>query len=83
LTEAGEYSTVGRYREPDKDDIATMEASLSRAGLSGWLAIMGGSAHDKTPPQLVMVRPLCNPRTSFDAAVQAFLRRRHAAAPTN
>jgi hypothetical protein len=36
---------------------------------------MSRSAHARTAPELVMVRPLRDPRTSFEEAVQAFRRR--------
>ena len=75
LTESGEYSTLGRHREPDKEDIAAAETALARAGLAGWLAVMSHSMYSNTTPELVMVRPLCEPSTSFDQAVEAFRRR--------
>jgi hypothetical protein len=76
LAETGEYTAVGRAREPDEDDIARAEAALARTGQSGWLVVMGGSAYSRREPDLVMVRPLRNPTSSFDAAVQAFRRRK-------
>jgi hypothetical protein len=75
LAETGEYSTLGRHREPDADDIAAAEAALARVGRAGWIAVMSHSVHAKTSPELVMVRPLCKPSTSFEAAVQAFRRK--------
>jgi hypothetical protein len=75
LAETGEYSTLGRHREPDQDDIASAEAALAQAGRAGWVAVMSHSAHARTAPELVMVRPLRDPRTSFEEAVQAFRRR--------
>lgn len=58
LTESGEYSTLGRHREPSEDDIAAAESALARAGQSGWLAVMSHSAHYRGTPELVMVRLL-------------------------
>lgn len=75
LAESGEYSILGRHREPDADDIAAAEAALAQAGRAGWLAVMSHSAHARTAPELVMVRPLRDPRTPFEDAVQAFRRR--------
>lgn len=75
LSETGEYSIIGRHREPEEADIAAAELALAQAGVSGWIAVMGGSAESKTLPDLVMVRPLREPRSTFEAAVQAF--RRH------
>ncbi len=75
LTESGEYSTLGRHREPSEEDIIAAESSLVRAGRSGWLAIMSHSVHTLVPPELLMVRPLCNPQTAFVDAVQAFHKR--------
>ena len=75
LTESGEYSTLGRHREPGTEDIAAAETSLTRAGLAGWIAVMSDSTYSRTMPELVMVRPLCGPCASFDAAVEAFRRK--------
>lgn len=75
LAETGEYSTLGRHREPDEADIAAAEAALAGAGRAGWIAVMSHSAQERTKPELVMVRPLRHPGTSFDDAVQAFNRR--------
>jgi hypothetical protein len=72
LTESGEYSTLGRHREPSEDDIAAAESALARAGRSGWLAVMSHSVHSRAIPELVMVRPLGDPQTAFGDAVQAF-----------
>lgn len=72
LTEAGDYSIFGRHREPDESDIARVEMELERLGLAGWIAIMSHSAHARTPPELLMVRPLRAPRTPFEDAVRAF-----------
>jgi hypothetical protein len=75
LAESGEYSTLGRHREPDVNDLAAVEAALARVGQAGWLAVMSHSTHTRTVPEVVMVRPLRDPRTSFEAAVAAFRRR--------
>jgi hypothetical protein len=75
ICETGEYSTLGRHREPDEDEIKAAEIALVRAGRSGWLAIMSHSAHSRSTPELLMVRPLCTPSGTFDAAVDAFRRR--------
>jgi hypothetical protein len=76
LAETGEYSILGRHREPGEEDIVAAETALARAGRSGWLAVMSHSAHSRVVPEFVMVRPLRDPQTSFADAVQAF--RRHA-----
>ena len=72
LAETGEYSTLGRHREPDDDDIAAAETALARSGRSGWLVVMSHSVHSRTAPELMMVRPLRDPQTPFADAVQAF-----------
>jgi len=72
LAETGDVSTIGRHREPDEADIAAAEAALEQVGGSGWLAVMSHSAHAHTIPELVMVRPLRDPRTTFEDAVKAF-----------
>ncbi len=76
LAESGEYSTLGRYREPDEESIAAAEAALASAGRSGWIAVMSHSIHERgKTPELVMVRPLRDPTTPFTDAVRAFHRR--------
>lgn len=76
LVESGEYSTLGRYREPDPNEINAAEIALARAGLAGWLAVMSNSTYDQSVPDFMMVRPLQHPETSFEDAVQAY-RDRH------
>ncbi len=66
--------TLGRRREPDEEDIAAVEAALAKAGRAGWIAVMSHSVHDRIMPELMMVRPLREPGTSFADAVQAFRR---------
>ena len=75
LTETGELSTLGRHRAPTEDDIAAAEAALDRTTQAGWLAVMSHSVHSRSTPELVMVRPLREPRTTFDDAVHAFRKR--------
>jgi len=75
LVETGEYSSLSRYREPDDEDMAAAEKALIQAARAGWLAVMSHSAYESTVPELMMVRPLCNPKTPFEDAVQAFRRR--------
>ena len=75
LAETGEYSILGRHREPGEEDITAAEAALAGVGRSGWLAVMSHSAHSRVAPELVMVRPLRDPETPFAEAVQAFLNR--------
>jgi hypothetical protein len=72
---SGEYSTLGRHRQPDEEDIAAAEAALAKVGRAGWIAVMSHSVHERTMPELLMVRPLRDPGTSFADAVQAFRRR--------
>lgn len=76
LVESGDYSILGRHREPAAADIERAENALGSAGLAGWLAVMSHSEHARTPPEFVMVRPLRNPQIGFEEAVAAF-RRRH------
>jgi hypothetical protein len=71
LAESGEYSTLGRHREPAQEDITAAEAALASAGRSGWLAIMSHSIHATTFPEFVMVRALREPTIPFADAVKA------------
>ncbi len=75
LTEAGEYSIIGRYREPGPDEISAAEDALSRAGRRGWIAIMSQSEHSGGSPEFLPVRSLLAPIVSFEDAVRAFLAR--------
>lgn len=72
IAESGEYSIIGRHREPAEDDIIAAESALARIGRAGWLAIMSQSAYSCTRPEFLMVRPLGNPGTSFNKAIEAF-----------
>jgi hypothetical protein len=81
LAETGEYSSLSRYREPDADDVAAAEKGLLQAARSGWLAVMSHSVYEATTPELIMVRPLCNPnifrgrRSSLSTAIEGWARR--------
>ncbi len=72
LVDTGDYSSLSRYREPDAEDIARAEEALRQASKAGWLAVMSHSAYEATIPELVMVRPLCDPEIPFNEAVQLF-----------
>ena len=72
LTETGEYSTLGRHREPSEEDIAAAEVALARVGQTGWLAVMSHSVHARAVPELIMVRALRDPKIPFEDAVRAF-----------
>ncbi len=72
LVDTGDYSSLSRHREPDAEDIARAEEALRQVSKAGWLAVMSHSAYEATIPELVMVRPLCDPEISFDEAVQLF-----------
>ena len=75
LTETGEYSTLGRHRDPSEEDIAAAEVALARVGRSGWIAVMSHSMHTRAKQEFVMVRPLRDPKTPFDEAVHALHKR--------
>ena len=71
LVEDGRFSTLGRARDPSEDEIRRAEEALREQGLSGWLAVMSGSAYGETMPLFVEVRPLADPSTIFTDAVAA------------
>ncbi len=75
LVDNGEYSSLSRHREPDAHDIAAAEKALQQASRSGWLAVMSYSAYEAATPELMMVRPLCDPKIPFEEAIQAFRQR--------
>jgi len=80
LGEDGRYVTLGRATDPSEEEICRAESSLRRQGLAGWLAIMAGSPHSARTPSLLMVRPLADPKGTFDAAAEAFRAARATAA---
>ena len=71
LVEDGRYSTLSRARDPDEDEIARAADGLARQGLSGWLAVMSGSAHADEMPTFLEVRQLGAPKVKFQDAVLA------------
>lgn len=75
LVENGEYSSLSRYREPDDEDFAIVQAALEKAGKAGWIAVMSHSTYEATVPEVVMVKPVRETSTPFEDAVAAFRRR--------
>ncbi len=75
LVDNGEFSNLSRHREPDGDDIEAVEKALRQSSRSGWLAVMSHSVYEAATPELLMVRPLCDPKIAFDEAVQSFQQR--------
>ncbi len=67
-----DYSSLSRHREPDAEDIAGAEEALREASEARLLAVMSHSAYEATIPELVIVRPLCDPEIPFNEAVQQF-----------
>jgi hypothetical protein len=80
LGEDGRFVTLGRATDPSEGEIANAEAALRAQGLAGWLAIMDGSPYATKMPTLLMVRPLAEPKGTFDAAAEAFRTTRGCAA---
>lgn len=72
LGEDGRFVTLGRATDPSEGEIARAEESLHAQGLAGWLAVMSGSPYATRLPTLLMVRPLADPKETFDAAAEAF-----------
>jgi hypothetical protein len=79
LAEEGSHSWLGRYSDPDEDDIGLAEASLRRAGLGGWIAVSEGDYWSSSPMTVLQVRTLAVPKATFADAVKAFLLRRQGA----
>jgi len=75
LAQDGRYSSVGRQREPDAEDIARIEEGLRQAGVGGWLAVISQSAYAPGVPEVVEVRPLGEPAGAFEDAKQVLLSR--------
>lgn len=69
LCEDGRFSTLGRARDPSKEDVENAEVGLKAQGLAGWLAVMSGSQYATNVPSFIEVRPLACPTTEFSDAV--------------
>ncbi|MCW8087543.1 hypothetical protein [Sabulicella glaciei] len=74
LVTDGRFMLLGRDADPSDERIEDLEGSLSERGLAGWLLIMEGEPTDGTKPRLMQVRSLAEPKTSFDSAVDAFVK---------
>ncbi len=73
LSTDGRHGSVGRYTDPSEEEIADLEKGLVTQGLAGWLAVSEGDYHAKRGRMnLMMVRPLGNPETPFEDAVEAY-----------
>jgi hypothetical protein len=75
LLDNGGYSGLSRHREPDADDISAVEKALLQASRLGWLEVMSHIVYEGAIPELLMVRPLCDPKVPFDVAVRSFQQR--------
>ncbi|GIX10387.1 hypothetical protein [Elioraea sp.] len=83
LGEDGRHVTLGRHTDPTDAEIAAVQGALAAQGLGGWLAIMEGDYFGRrSPPALLMVRPLGSPAERFEAAVEAFETTRQQSFPT-
>lgn len=67
----GRYVTLGRHSDPSEEEILAAEKALLSQELSGWLAIMEGNPWVGKAPELLEVRPLASPTTTFAAAAAA------------
>lgn len=67
----GRYVTLGRNSDPSEEEILATEKALLSQELSGWLAIMEGNPWVGLAPELLEVRPLASPTTTFAAAAAA------------
>lgn len=73
VAEDGRYSTMGRASNPTDAEVEEAEDALRRQGLSGWLAVMSGSAYGSKVPSLMAVRPLASPTKRWEDASAACL----------
>lgn len=80
VTSDGRYVSLGRHSDPSEEEITAAEQALRSQNVSGWLAIMKGSPWIGDPPNLLEVRPLACPSTTFadaaDACVAAIMANR-------
>ncbi|MBW6397026.1 hypothetical protein KPL78_04160 [Roseomonas sp. HJA6] len=76
LGEDGRFVTLGRAVAPTDEDINAAEAAMRAQGVAGWVAVMSGSPWTFARPELMEVRPLASPASTFAAAVAAFRRTR-------
>jgi hypothetical protein len=68
----GRHVTVGRHSDPDPSELAHVAGLLREKNLSGWLVLMKGGYYVQRKPELMLVRPLCEPADCWDEAVAAF-----------
>ena len=69
----GRHVTIGRHTDPTDDEVLAAERSLSANGLAGWLAVMAGDYYAQSvQPDLMLVRPLAGPVSTFEDARMAF-----------
>lgn len=69
----GRYVTLGRHSDPSEEEILAAEKALLSQDLSGWLAVMEGNPWVGKAPELLEVRPLGRPTSSFSDAASACL----------
>jgi hypothetical protein len=72
LCSDGRHSSLGRHSDPTEEELASVAASLTSAGLSGWLAVMKGAYYTRARPELLMVRPLAGEPGAWEEAARAF-----------
>ncbi|WP_426957989.1 hypothetical protein [Muricoccus radiodurans] len=75
----GRHVLLGRHAEPDEAELESIAASLTRAGLGGWVARMRGDYwHRQRAVRLEEIRVAAPSAVPFAEAVAAFQARRRA-----
>ena len=73
----GRHTTLGRYTEPDDEELHTAAEGLDRLGMAGWYVLSEGRYY--MPDDTVSLRPirrLTSKDGDWKAAAAAFQRRR-------
>lgn len=74
LASDGRHVTIGRHVDPTPEMIEQAAFELRKGGLGGWLAITEGRYYEPGDElQVLAVRPLAEPASSWDDAVAMFM----------
>lgn len=72
----GRHVTLGRHSDPTAEELAEVEETLTRQGVSAWLAILEGVYYGQNPVHVLQVRHLTGSGDGWEAAKRNFLNRR-------
>ena len=74
LASDGRHVTIGRHVDPTPEMIEQAAFELRKGGLGGWLAITEGRYYEPGDElQVLAIRPLAEPASSWDDTVAMFM----------